>query len=236
MESMEREPAYIAKQVKFIRKMFRLTQENLAEMSGLTTRTIEKVESGRHRPDEQTLRSIARCLHVDVAYFEKPTPEQEARQLAEIERAVRKMLVVPTIPIRSTSDFLGEFRQRHAFRFDSSQVKDDEALEVAASLIDNIKDLNDCWNDCSASDQLQFARNCMELVGQLEKLGYVCQMGHHKQVLHEKERPDLVFVVGLLCIQSKSEADGRRYAIVELEGRWEKVSEDRMQFAKDPQE
>jgi hypothetical protein len=61
-------------------------------------------------------------------------------------------------------------------------------------------------------------------------------MGHHKQVLHEKGRADLVFVVGLLCIQQKSEADGTRYAIVELEGRWEKASEDRMQFAEDSQE
>jgi hypothetical protein len=43
-------------------------------------------------------------------------------------------------------------------------------------------------------------------------------------------------VVGLLCIQQKSEADGTRYAIVEPEGRWEKASEDRMQFAGDSQE
>lgn len=236
MDTMERDPAFIAKQVKFIRKMFRLTQENLADMSGLTTRTIEKVESGRHHPDEQTLRSIARGLHVDVTYFEKPTPEQEARQLSEIERAVRKTLVVPTMPIRSTSDFLGEFRQRHAFRFDTSQVKDNEGLELSASLVDNIKDLNDCWDDCSASDQLQFARNCLDLIGQLEELGYLCHMGHHKQVLQEKGRPDLVFVVGLLCIRNKSEADSTRYAIVELEGRWEKASEDRMQFAEYSQE
>lgn len=79
METMERDPAYIAEQVKFIRKMHKLTQENLAEAAGLTTRTIEKIESGRHRPDEQTLRSIARAMQIDVHYFEKPTPEQEAR-------------------------------------------------------------------------------------------------------------------------------------------------------------
>ena len=58
MDVMERDPVYIAKQVRFARKTFGLTQENLAEMSGLTTRTIEKVESGRHRPEEHTLRSL----------------------------------------------------------------------------------------------------------------------------------------------------------------------------------
>jgi len=59
---MDRDPAYIASQVKFVRKMFGLTQENLANAAGLTTCTIEKVESGRRRPEEQTLRSLARAL------------------------------------------------------------------------------------------------------------------------------------------------------------------------------
>ena len=62
MQTTEKDPAFIAQQVKFIRKMFRLTQENLADAAGLTTRTIEKVESGHHCPEEQTLRSIARAV------------------------------------------------------------------------------------------------------------------------------------------------------------------------------
>jgi DNA-binding XRE family transcriptional regulator len=82
MDTMERDPTYIAEQVKFIRKWHGFTQENLANAAGLTTRTIEKIESGRHRPDEQTLRSIARAIKVDVKFFEKPTPEQQARQRA----------------------------------------------------------------------------------------------------------------------------------------------------------
>jgi len=62
METMERDAAYIASQCKYIRKMFALTQENLADAAGLTVRTIQKVESGRHTPDVQTLRSLARGI------------------------------------------------------------------------------------------------------------------------------------------------------------------------------
>jgi transcriptional regulator with XRE-family HTH domain len=228
MQTMEKDPAFITQQVKFIRKMFRLTQENLADAAGLTTRTIEKVESGRHCPEEQTLRSIARAVKIDVKYFEKPTPEQEAGQRAEMERALRKIVVVATNPIRTASDFLAAFGQRHRYRFDTSQVQSDEALEVAASLVDWIKDLDGIWDDCSTSDQLQYARSFAELCGQLEALGYFCHMGHHKQVLRENERPDLVFVVGLLSVQKKADGDGTRYALVQLEGRWETVGEDRV--------
>ena len=50
-----------------------------------------------------------------------------ARQRTEMERALRKIVMVPTIPIRTASDFLAAFGQRHAFRFDTSQVQNDEA-------------------------------------------------------------------------------------------------------------
>jgi transcriptional regulator with XRE-family HTH domain len=233
MPTSERDPAFIAQQVKFIRKMFRLTQENLADASGLTTRTIEKVESGRHRPEEQTLRSIARAVKIDVRYFEKPTPEEEARQRADLKRALRKMVMVPTNPILTTSDFLAAFGERHAFRFDTSQVQNEEALDVAASLVDWIKDLNDSWDECNASDQLQCARSCVELCGQLEAIGYLCHMGHHKQVLREKGRPDLVLLVGLLSVQEKSGAEGTRYALVELEDPWETLDEYRVPIPED---
>jgi transcriptional regulator with XRE-family HTH domain len=233
MDTMERDPSFIARQVKFIRRMFHWTQENLADAAGLTTRTIEKVESGRHLPDEQTLRSIARAVKIDVKYFEKPTAEQEGKQHADLERALRKIVLVPTNPVRTAAEFLAAFGHRHAFRFDTSQVKSDEAMEVAASLVDWIKDLNDGWEDISASDQFQSARNCIELCGQLEELGYLCHMGHHKQVLREKGRPDLTLVVGLLSIQEKAGADGTRYALVEFEGRWETVDEDRAPLTDD---
>jgi transcriptional regulator with XRE-family HTH domain len=151
---MERNAAFIAQQVKLIRKWHGLTQENLADAAGLTTRTIEKIESGRHRPEEQTLRSIARAMQIDVKFFEKPTPEQEARQKAEMERAVRKMVMAPTRAIRSVSDFLGAFAKRHAFRIDTSNVMVDEALDTAAAMADYIVDLNDVWDDCPRSQQL----------------------------------------------------------------------------------
>jgi transcriptional regulator with XRE-family HTH domain len=233
MDTMSRDPAYIAHQVKFLRKMLGLTQENLADAAGLTTRTIEKIESGKHRPEEQTLRSLARALNMDVAYFQKPTPEQEARQKDEIKRAIRKMVLVPTDPILSTSDFLSAFQQRHAFRFDTSAVQSEEALEVVAPLIDWIKDLDGIWDECSMSEQLRYARGFAEQCAQLEAFGLVCYMGHHRQLLCQKGHADLVFNVGLLSIQSKEGAEGRRFALVQLEGNWETTKEDRVSLPDD---
>jgi hypothetical protein len=137
------------------------------------------------------------------------------------------MVLVPTDPIRTAPDFLKLFDNRHAYRFDTSQIQHDEALEVAASLVDWVTDLNDVWDDCSMSQRLEYARNFVEQCVRLEALGYLCHLGHHRQVLREKGRADLVFVVGLLSILPKESGKGRRYGLVELEGRWETVPEDR---------
>lgn len=228
MDTMERDPTYIAEQVKFVRKMHGLTQENLADAAGLTTRTIEKIESGRHRPNEQTLRSIARAMKMNLAYFEKPTPEQEARQKAEIHRALRKMVMVSVAPIRTASEFLATFEERHAYRIDTSAITDDDALETAAAMADWITDLNDIWDECARSERLQYARSYVELCRQIEEHGYVCFMGCHKQQLREKDRPVLVFDVGLMTLLPKEQAASTRFALIHLEGRWESMEADRV--------
>jgi transcriptional regulator with XRE-family HTH domain len=233
VETMERDPAYIATQLRLLRKIFRVTQENLADAAGLTTRTIEKAESGRHRPDEQTLRSLARALNMNVTVFEKPTPEQEARTRAEMDRAVRKIVFVRTHPVNTANDFLNEFAQRHAFRFDISQVEKDEALEIAASMMDWIGDLDGVWDDCSMSQRLNYARSFAELCQSIEAHSYTCYMGHHGEKLLERGKTPLVFDVGLLSIQKSEGAAGERFALVHLHGGWESLERDRVPIPPD---
>lgn len=43
-----------------------LTQENLAELSGVTTRTIQRIEKGSVVPHIQTLKILAGCLEIDT--------------------------------------------------------------------------------------------------------------------------------------------------------------------------
>ena len=233
MEAMERNPAYIAEQLKFLRKVFKLTQENLADAAGLSTRTIEKIESGRHRPDEQTLRSLGRALNMDIKIFDKPTPEQEARTHAEMQRALRKMVLVPTHPIRTAGDFMKAFGERDAFRFNTSEIDKEEALEIAAAISDFIKDLDGIWGDCSMSQQLDYARSVADLCKDIERHGFVCYLGHHGQKLVERGIPTLVFDVGLLSFLRAEGTSGTRYALVQLEGAWESLEKDRVPLSPD---
>lgn len=227
MDTMKRDPVYIAQQVKFLRKMHGLTQENVADAASITTRTIEKVERGRHTPEEQTLRSIARTFNLDVKVFDKLSPADEARVRSEIERALRKIALVPTQPIRTANDFLRAFDERDALRFDCSAVKDDQALETAATLGDWLRDLGEVWSDMYMSQRLESARDVVGLCNTIESRGYLCHMGHHRQQLRQKDQLPLVFDVGVVTVLPKTENDGMRYALVTLEDGWETVAADR---------
>jgi transcriptional regulator with XRE-family HTH domain len=227
MHTTERDPQYIADTVRLLRKMLGLTQENLAQAANLSTRTIEKVESGRHRPDEQTLRSIGRATAFDVRVFDKPTPEQEAHQKAEFERAVRKTAIVKTSPIKSPSDFLGAFDQWDAARIDTSAVTDEVALETAAAMADWLRDMNDIWEDCYMSQRLEYARSFVQLCREIRGRGYICYLGHNRERLRQRGKPDLIFTVGLMSILPKAQSEGDRFAVIHLEGAWETLDEDR---------
>ena len=232
MDTMERDPIYIAEQVKFIRKVLRFTQENLADAAGLCTRTIEKVESGRHPPNEQTLRSIARVIGWDITVFEKSTPEEEARLWADLLEAQRKTVIAPIHPVHTARDFLNAFEGVfEAFRIDTSAVTDEAALDVAATITDWVIDCGDIWGDIPASGRVELAREFAEFCKEVEALGYVCYIGCHRQQVRQKNAPRMIFRVGLLSVLPATTEAKTRYAKVELDDPWETIEEDRVLLA-----
>lgn len=225
MEAMERDAGYIADRCRFIRKMLGWTQENLADAAGLTTRTIEKVESGRHTPNEQTLRSIARAIGFDVTVFSKPTPEQERRLEEELARTLRKVTLVPTSPIRTAKDFYSRNREWHGFMSDMSAVEVDDALQLAAAISEWITELDGIWEISTPSQRLAYSASIAELCQELEGLGYLAHFGSFRQQhIHDRR---LVFEIALVSFLPKAGHDGDRYAIVNLEDPWEVPEQDR---------
>lgn len=225
METMERDAEYIARQCKLLRKTLRLTQENLADTAGLTVRTIQKVESGKHVPDVQTLRSITRCVGFDIALFAKPTPEQEKRQQEEMVRALRKTILVPTSPIKKANDFYSRNREWHAVMINSGAVDADDALELTVAITDWMDELDGIWAISTASQRLEYATSIAKLCRELEGLGYLTHFGSFRQQ-HMRDK-SLVWEVALISFLSKVDHDGDRYGLVSLDDPWEVPEQDR---------
>lgn len=56
----------LIKAIKERREMLKVTQESLAELSGVGLRTIKQFESGKGNPTLQTLQKIADLLGLEV--------------------------------------------------------------------------------------------------------------------------------------------------------------------------
>jgi transcriptional regulator with XRE-family HTH domain len=222
---MERNAEFIASRCKFLRKMLGLTQENLADAAGLTVRTIQKAESGKHVPDVQTLRSLARGIGFDVVVFSKPTPEQEKRQEAEMARALRKTILVPTSPIKKANDFYSRNREWHAIMVDAKAVEADDALELTAAISDWMNDLEGIWAISTASQRHEYATSVAALCRDLEGLGYLTHFGSFRQQ-HMKDRR-MTRDVALITFLPKADHDGDRYGLVTLDDPWEVPERDR---------
>ena len=56
-------------ELKRVRRLRGLSQQELAALSGVSQYTITEIETGRREPRPSTLRKLARALDVEVADF-----------------------------------------------------------------------------------------------------------------------------------------------------------------------
>ncbi len=66
----------IIRSVKLRREMLNVTQETLAELSGVGLRTLKQFESGNGNPRLQTLHNLADALGLEVALVIKKLPNR----------------------------------------------------------------------------------------------------------------------------------------------------------------
>jgi y4mF family transcriptional regulator len=58
--------AMVVKQIKERREMLKITQESLADISGVGLRTIKQLEAGKANPTFRTLQEIADVLGLEL--------------------------------------------------------------------------------------------------------------------------------------------------------------------------
>lgn len=82
----------IGKKIKEIRKNKKISQEKLAEMVAMNTRSILRLENAQSSPTLETLEKIAEALNVDIkVFFETETLESRSAILENINNSLHKM-------------------------------------------------------------------------------------------------------------------------------------------------
>lgn len=182
-------PAMLGIWVKCIRKSMEWSQEAVAEASGLTVRTVQRVEAG-HPSSVSTRRSLARGLEYDNPdIFDTPDFIINVQKfLSEIggsnEEAMKKQfpdhIKLPAERIKG-GEALGRIADiSNGLVLHTDEEISQDAKETAAALFDYLRDLGDISDALSFTDKLSYSKEIGEIFKDLEANGATAYSGIRK--------------------------------------------------------
>lgn len=149
--------ADLALLIKVLRQASEWTQETLAELSGLTVRTIQRVERG-DPSSLDTRRALARGFGSDdLDVFNNPWPMLDPAKLkAQSEELERTTVVVHLTRGERSSGIRKMVEGAESSVCEELGTVTQEAREAFAYLVDNLRDYNDVRDCYSEHDKLGF--------------------------------------------------------------------------------
>lgn len=184
-------PAELAVCVKMFREMRQWSQEQLAEISGLNVRTIQRVEQGLSASLD-TRRALARAFEFeDIDALNKPftIPSEEELKVAK-EKFDREHVTLTAIPL-TTGKQLAKLAE--ICSMDLSEPGFDltrEADETFAALVDYFRDYRDCADVYSETQKFEVYDEMQSHIDALKTLGVSLRYAERKMQVKWGTEPD----------------------------------------------
>lgn len=165
-------PEELAMLVKLFREMRQWSQEQLGEISGLSVRTIQRVEKGQPS-DLDTRRALARAFEFeDIDGLNKPYAfPTEEEQKAEKEKFDRENITLTALPL-TTGQQLAGLVAMHSMDLTTPAFElPREAAEQFAEMTDYFRDYRDCADMYSERDKFEIYDDLQRHIDALLNLG-----------------------------------------------------------------
>lgn len=184
-------PVELAAVVKAFRHVRQWSQEQLSEISGLSVRTLQRVERG-DPSDLDTRRAIARAFEFeDIDTLNKPfsIPTDEELQ-AEKEKFEREHITLDALPL-TTGKQLAELAEAHSMDLSTPGFEmSREAEEQFAVVIDFLRDYRDCAELYSETAKFEVYDEMQANIEALKALGVSLCYATRKLQLKSNGGPD----------------------------------------------
>lgn len=138
-------PTEVGAVVKMFRESRKWSQEQLAEIAGLSTRTVQRVENG-HPSDLDTRRALARAFEVeDIDFLNKPFSIPTPEELEAAREAFdREHITLDAHPLSSGRQIAGLAETHSLDLCTPGFAMDREPAESFAALVDYFHEYRDC--------------------------------------------------------------------------------------------
>lgn len=186
-------PAEIALLTKVYREAMSWSQETLAELSGLTVRTIQRVEAGQSSSLD-TRRAIARGFEIpDLDIFSKsspfPTQKELEQQKAEFDR--KHMMLDATVADGRTIVATLSDQQGYGVISPGSTIELPHAVQdTFASILDFARDCMDVADVASRREMLRYGDQLEELITELRSSRFCLCMAVRQTAITNKSWSD----------------------------------------------
>lgn len=192
-------PAMLGFWVKCIRKGMNWSQEAVAEASGLTVRTVQRVEAGEPS-SVSTRRSLARGLGYDnhgifdtpdfITSVHKILSEVGEANKEAMEKQFPDHIKLPAERIKGgdTLGKLAEISDGLVLHMDDDISQD--AKEIAAGLFDYLRDLGDVSDELSYTEKLSYSQEMGTMLADLEASGATAYTATRKAQFVGSNWPD----------------------------------------------
>ena len=166
-------PEELAGIVRFFREMRQWSQEQLAEISGLSGRTVQRTENGEPSSGD-TRRALARAFGAeDIDMFNKPYVIPTAEERAAAKEQFEKKHVTLQVERVNTGKQLGKLAEMASASLFSEAVSLPPAAEAHfARLADYCREYADCAELYSAVDKLGVYEDLGGILADLAKEGF----------------------------------------------------------------
>lgn len=174
-------PEELAAFVKIMRDIRKWSQEQLSGISGLSVRTIQRVEGGRHS-DLDTRRALARAFEFeDIDALNKPFHfPTEAEIEAEKEKFDREHITLEVLPL-TTGKLLAQLAETTVMDLITQGFEmTREADETFALLTDYFREYRDCADLYQERDKLDIHDEMQSHIDSLKELGVSLCYGTRK--------------------------------------------------------
>ncbi|WP_431810642.1 helix-turn-helix domain-containing protein [Lysinibacillus capsici] len=151
----------IGKKIQALRNSKLWTQEQLAEMAGVSERTISRLENGE-KIGKFSLQKIMDTLNTTLEVLEEMTVENEQ----------------PTIPIEvnisyrinNARELMRLIPDTHMYGYDYHDCITEEQVEIAQNFLTSVGDAIDIWSMLELAERFNLENLLGELMTDLEKL------------------------------------------------------------------
>jgi transcriptional regulator with XRE-family HTH domain len=199
--------------VQMLRSARGWTQETLAEIAGVSSRTIQRIEDGQGAGAD-TLRAVARAVEADdLDFLIRPQPfptEAGLKRRAEAFERENLMLDASAAPTgRALEAFMSGLNVLSCV---DTEVADPASLEDAAALFDYLRDYLDVKAEISHQDRLSVAADLETILTRLRDAGWapVVAMRHTKLMNdHWVDKTPWPVTIGYLTLLPKDQVPAK---------------------------